>query len=427
MAIAASGHSIDLWTQPWIPWMSYMEFTLLMNGLNRRHITARTIADISIDGVCHREIVLQIFGDDLGGRILDIPRISTNHSGQIVWRDTQNGRFSVKCAYFANQKYRFKPVRDLWKMIWKPGIHPRVAIFMWQVLNGAIPTRDKLGFILDKECLFCGDEMESCIHLFRDCNVIKNLWIIGEYPIYCTNVPGETMQEYVENLVSIFPTPDRSSVINYMGYLFSAVWAERNKLLYKGSSVFLPLLLQQVAAQWKDFCISASAADPPGSTVLNPCRRVSNASIVLMTDASWKEGAAGLAAVVINGDTGRWAMRSEFTTAYSTLEAETKAVFWALQWASSEGWQEIHVLSDSLVVTQALNQGRCIPDWRFLNLSLSILDLIKGFVSCSLFYVNRSELSFVDGLAKNARISSVNASVVQGEGIPPVVPIFRSS
>ncbi|KAM6545221.1 hypothetical protein CsatB_025957 [Cannabis sativa] len=427
MAIAASGHSIDLWTQPWIPWMSYMEFNHLMNGLNRRQITARTIADISTDGVWHRELVLQIFGEDLGGRILDIPRISINHSDQIVWRDTQNGRFSVKCAYFANQKYRFNPSRDLWKMIWKPGIHPRIAIFMWRVLNGAIPTRDKLVFIHEKECLLCGDDMESCIHLFRDCNVIKTLWLMGEFPIYCTNVPGETMQEYVENLISIFPSSDRNSAINYMGCLFSVVWAERNKLFYKGNSVFLPLILQQVAVQWKDFSSSASVADVPVSTIFNPCRKVSNASIVLMTDASWKEGAAGLAAVVVNGETGRWAMRSEFTTALSALEAEAKAVLWALQWASSEGWQEIHVISYSLIVTQALNQGRCIPDWRFLNLSLSILDLINIFVSCSFFHVNRSELSFVDGLAKNARISSVNASVVQGEGIPPVVPIFRSS
>ncbi|XP_060972605.1 uncharacterized protein LOC133038460 [Cannabis sativa] len=289
MVVAGKGDSSDMWIQPWIQWLSYEEFRALMEGLNRRLITARTIADISCDGAWNRELVFQIFRGDLGQRIVEIPRILLNHHDQVVWRNHLNGIFTVKSVYCADQSFRFSPRSKIWTSIWKSDVHPWMAMFMWRVLNKVLPTRDKLHFSLDKECLLCGEGLKSCLYIFRECSAVKILWIMRDIPIFCTNIPGNNMKEYVENLLSIFPGSDRSSLINYMGCLFQNIWNARNDKLFKGSNTFFPLIHKKVSDLWNEVSNAEGAKDYVTSIPEGMQRTVGSVNIILMTDASWLE------------------------------------------------------------------------------------------------------------------------------------------
>ncbi|XP_060968682.1 uncharacterized protein LOC133036189 [Cannabis sativa] len=77
---------------------------------------------------------------------------------------------------------------------------------------------------------------------------------------------------------------------------------------------------------WMNYCDSTKASDSLVSSPSGYSRNFSAANIVLMTDASWKEGVAGLAVVMVNLSTGVWAYKLAKSSAYSALEAETKAI-----------------------------------------------------------------------------------------------------
>uniref|UniRef100_A0A803PAA5 Reverse transcriptase n=1 Tax=Cannabis sativa TaxID=3483 RepID=A0A803PAA5_CANSA len=440
LSIAASGSSIDFWRQPWIPWMEYQEFSDLMQQIRTRRYTISSIADVSIGNHWNAEIIYQIFGQDMGNLILQIPRIPNPFSDQIFWKHNQKGRFSVKSAYCIDQSWRFAPERQIWKWIWDRDIHPKISVFLWRILNEAIPTKNRLPFVRDKDCSLCGGGRENAIHLFRDCSFAKAIWLGGYYPLIIDSIPGDNMINFLESLLSSLPI-QRSELLNFAGCVFSEIWNQRNAL-HMRSSVADPLLaLQRIlnsVLELNMVCENKAkdkyslAEDPVPDTTQQVSDGQSHQPMiqvahVMFTDASWADGLAGLAAVGVDRLTACWFVNAQKSKAASALEAELQAILLALNWAVDTGWQEVHVLSDSLVAVSALNAGVGPPDWKCANIFFSIINASKKLSLCKFFYINRRLNSVADGMAKSARVAIDQAVLYQGEGIPPVVPIFFSS
>uniref|UniRef100_A0A803QFH8 RNase H type-1 domain-containing protein n=1 Tax=Cannabis sativa TaxID=3483 RepID=A0A803QFH8_CANSA len=191
----------------------------------------------------------------------------------------------------------------------------------------------------------------------------------------------------------------------------SPIWEQRNFVRVHGKSESINALMHK---------LKSAPTYTLHSGIASPCR------YVIMTDASWCGGIAGLGAVLIDTESGHWFHNSCQSKAGSAMEAETSVLLLALQHARQCGWEEIHVLSDAKMVVEAFAAGKCPLDWSFFNVSLVILDLIKLFRVCCFFYISPSSNGFVDELAKSARLSSHNAGFVQGEGVPSVIPDYLS-
>uniref|UniRef100_A0A803PE83 Uncharacterized protein n=1 Tax=Cannabis sativa TaxID=3483 RepID=A0A803PE83_CANSA len=117
VTLAAEGSSIDFWAQPWIPWLDPIGFGQLMGSLDRNTLSITTVADISTNGRWNREVVTDVFGADIGRKIMEIPRIPLHHHDQVVWKGNENGIFSVKSAYRIDQEHRFGQRRSLWRWV----------------------------------------------------------------------------------------------------------------------------------------------------------------------------------------------------------------------------------------------------------------------------------------------------------------------
>ena len=66
----------------------------------------------------------------------------------------------------------------LW--VWKVKTTPRINFFLWQCYHSSIPIKEVLGsrgFNLDDTCELCGRDTETIIHVQRDCNVARNIWM----------------------------------------------------------------------------------------------------------------------------------------------------------------------------------------------------------------------------------------------------------
>uniref|UniRef100_A0A803NTT8 Reverse transcriptase domain-containing protein n=1 Tax=Cannabis sativa TaxID=3483 RepID=A0A803NTT8_CANSA len=333
LAMAADGSLVDAWRQPWIPWLNHEEFGQLMEQLRRNRFTFQTLADLSNGTAWNEEIVFQVFGETMGKRITEIPRLPPNHKDQVIWKENKSGVFSVKSAYWVDQGHRMNPKKDILKWIWKGEMHPRLSVSLWRFLNEAIPTRNKLPFVEDKECLLCGLEQETCLHIFRDCEVSRALWISGIFPLTIGNFPGSSMIEFVELVMKTIPIGIRPNFLMHMARVFEEIWRLRNGIIFKGGQPNLSLSIMRVRKNYGEFMSMTERVEPtPMPLPQSPCSFTRDFEVVLVTDAAWSEGSAGLAAVLINIIDGSWMYKVERAAAGSALEAETKAIWMAISW-----------------------------------------------------------------------------------------------
>ena len=60
--------------------------------------------------------------------------------------------------------------------IWKTNIHTWLEMLLWRVASGILPTMDLLAQFAsegDMQCVVCGHEMESTIHVLWDCSLAR--------------------------------------------------------------------------------------------------------------------------------------------------------------------------------------------------------------------------------------------------------------
>ncbi|XP_060960792.1 uncharacterized protein LOC133031327 [Cannabis sativa] len=398
MSLAADGSAINFWTQPWIPWLEGEEFLQLMQSLKSRRFTVKRGVDVSIGNTWNKEMIIQIFGQVMGSRILEIPRLPISSKDKVVWKNKRNGNFSVKSAYGVDQSFRFAPKKEVWKWLWESDLHPRIAITVWRVLNDAMALRSKLQFVKEKDCVLCDNGVETSLHLFRDCSFAKSLWFSTLIPILIDRIPGDDMFQFLENLVAINANEARTRVNK--SFLDHSSYSSREENSdMKGNAIRNgPGVLLQLYAP--------------------------RAEHIICTDASWLKGTAGLAAVAFHKENRGWAYLTQQITAITPLEAEIRAIQMALEWALDNDWKEIHILSDCQQATEAFQKKQCPADWKTFSVSLVVLELINQFSSCNFFFIKRCSNVYADGLAKSARLAALDPGIVLGEGIPPVIPTY---
>ncbi|KAF4375119.1 hypothetical protein F8388_017265 [Cannabis sativa] len=84
----------------------------------------------------------------------------------------------------------------------------------------------------------------------------------------------------------------------------------------------------------------------------------------LVTDASWKEGRAGIAVGSQDRQTGKWYWSAKALDADSAMEAEASAVLWAMQLGSECGFRSIAVASNALLLVQTMVNRKLPPCWK---------------------------------------------------------------
>ncbi|KAM6578537.1 hypothetical protein CsatB_030374 [Cannabis sativa] len=99
--IITSGEDIDIWWQPWIPWLGYDEFRDLMENIRSKAPCLRCVADLMYRRNRNWNIgyLRFLFGEDLGDRIAGIQIVKSEEADMLIWKDSISGSYSVKGAY----------------------------------------------------------------------------------------------------------------------------------------------------------------------------------------------------------------------------------------------------------------------------------------------------------------------------------------
>lgn len=74
---------------------------------------------------------------------------------------------------------------QVFKAIWRLGVHERARMFVWQALRGEVLTnaeRKRRHLSGSDECAHCPGQAETLLHIFRDCVKSRALWLRFKSP-----------------------------------------------------------------------------------------------------------------------------------------------------------------------------------------------------------------------------------------------------
>uniref|UniRef100_A0A803PNP5 Reverse transcriptase n=1 Tax=Cannabis sativa TaxID=3483 RepID=A0A803PNP5_CANSA len=410
--IPGRGDTIDLWSQPWVPWLNFTEFRELLEGIRGRFPSLKTVADISLNGnEWNHEMLIDMFGPHVGELIGKINRLPIHCNDMLIWKNAQDGMFTTKRAYAESMELVGGQRNKQWATIWDGNLHPRVSMTLWRVFSGAIPVKGKLNFLTDKGCCLCDSEMESIKHLFWDCPFARALWFSGPFPVGSRDSGHQGLSDIVCESGVQLKGEDRVNFFTFVGCLFDTIWYSRNSSIFKSNKVDIMQARLKMLQRMEDLLSAQRSAQRADHGRTIPTARVweipSDTQGLLITDASWKEGKAGIAVGCQDRQSGKWLWSAKRIEAASAMEAEASAIFWALQLSRESGFRSIAIASDALLLVQALIMRRLPPCWKTRTMATKIWSLLEEFQKCTLLHFKRSDNIYADNLAKSVRCNDL--------------------
>ena len=99
---------------------------------------------------------------------------------KIFWRYEPRGNFTVRSAYEALCQLDSNDTDTAWKLAWTWKGPQAVRIFLWQALHAKLKTKEELSkrhIPISIGCERCGAPIEDIIHVLRDCQCLKRVWL----------------------------------------------------------------------------------------------------------------------------------------------------------------------------------------------------------------------------------------------------------
>ncbi|PWA69631.1 hypothetical protein CTI12_AA297550 [Artemisia annua] len=311
------------------------------------------------------------------------------------------GRFSCKSAYFlaleADEDMVPNAISEdsieFWRAVWKARVPGKVKLFMWRACNNYVPTIDNLQSRRLKHtssCTHCGETTENLVHVMFKCSAAKEVWDRCSLGCFYDTQGAVNFHDFCRVILENFPAKWEVFMMILWG-----LWTRRNKHFHgqlngregKVEEVAKVVLSDYQKENHRGIISSTNGVHNTHTTVwLRP-----NAQhIKINCDVAWQieSGKAGLGFVArdYNGEVLFSGTRLEWY-ASSPLEAEAKAVHWAMIHALNRGYSNVIFETDSLCLVKALHNKIVLPEIASL-----FSEILSRFNDCKWSFVKREEL-----------------------------------
>ena len=174
------GVSINIWQDPWLC-LNKQERPM---GPPSGHSVDLCVADLLVDGGKHWDRQkLQLLLPAYEEKMLCIKPSLIGAQDKLIWLGRKGGEYSVKSGYYVAVEEEPDTRRNdagfNWKRnVWALDCAPKVKLFAWKLLKGAIPVGERLlerHIEVDPRCKRCGNN-ESITHLLFQCQFAQKVW-----------------------------------------------------------------------------------------------------------------------------------------------------------------------------------------------------------------------------------------------------------
>ena len=356
-------------------------------------------------GLWNVELIIQLFGHQNCLTILanvQPPREEAERD-KLIFSDSTSGDFSVKLAYkritHNNQAAHINRVCNL---IWKKGdVLPRIRVFFWKLMHGALPLAKILASRIsrgDPTCAVCKQGEEDVMHLLFSCPFARGCWLLGPLALRTDTLP-QTISSILEMLDQQMTEEVWTNAANQAW----AIWRCRNEMVYEGQVPTFDrfkLFLNKVCMETR---IAAAAGKNCGSGAgvvldlnLNPDK-----ACCCKIDGSWKPPWRGGLGFIVEEGHELKGYRAAPSYVCCPIQAEAVALRDAILFVKEQGILSCTFYTDNeyLVVTCSTVQPPLEADWRAYKEINEIWCLLRdNDYDCKHF--PRSQNVMADNLAK---------------------------
>ena len=203
----------------------------------------------------------------------------TGSPDKLIWLGTKSGEFSTKSGYYT----AIEPMGDglvphvgadfSWKKhIWDLDVAPKIKLFSWKLIKGAIPVGERLNdrhVQVNPLCKIFGGS-ESITHLFFHCHYAQKVWRLA--PFLC-EMDSSRMVYLVANCTSItdrlcLPPAGVTSGSLTLRILWN-IWKAWNKFVFEGVLITPKDSLSVAISLAREWSL-AKTKDPPLSRRVRP-------------------------------------------------------------------------------------------------------------------------------------------------------------
>jgi hypothetical protein len=180
-----SGSKVQIWRDNWLP---RGNLKVIGKSSNSRIRWVSDLIDPSTK-LWKEDLVRKLFHEADADYILRIKLPSFTGNDYLAWHHERNGIFSVKSAYklasdiqsgasIAGTSTNDPGKRDMWNLVWKAKVPPKVKVFGWKLATNSLGVQDhrcKRKMDIVPTCNICGVEPETRHHAMIECTKAKAL------------------------------------------------------------------------------------------------------------------------------------------------------------------------------------------------------------------------------------------------------------
>lgn len=382
-----------------------------------------TVADLMCSGGLqwNREriqLILPFYED----RILSIKQSVTGAPDRLMWLGTKTGEYSVKSGYYTaveddafGAEAFMDPNFNWTREVWNLDCAPKVKLFAWKVLKGALPVGERLverHVPVDPQCKRCGCT-ESITHLLFHCPFARKVWRLAPLvnEVECSGMI-DLVASWKDMCANRCLPPSGITTGPLFLWIIWNLWKSRNRFVFEGfysspEDVLTAAIV--VAREWSTER-KQEKVSTKGRIRLDQQRPFN--TIVVKTDAAWDalRQAAGLGWFLqSNSQNKTYKERVEFVS--SPLMAEALALRIAVLTCRRLKMKRVCFESDSAQLIKIVNSGSGALDLH--GVASDIISCIPAFVSVCFVWIPRERNTDADLLAKSA-LNAPGQFVVDG-------------
>lgn len=176
-----NGEKIKIWGNKWLPIPSSFRVQSPPKILSE-NATVKEL--LTVNGGWNPSLISEIYWEDKGKNILNIPLGKTMQEDKLLWAHIENGKFTVKSVYFITLQSKMDSkgsssqiLNRKWKKLLGLSVPENVKNFLRWAHNNSLPTKDSLHYrkiTSDPLCPICKQEAETVIYLVWDNYSAKN-------------------------------------------------------------------------------------------------------------------------------------------------------------------------------------------------------------------------------------------------------------
>jgi hypothetical protein len=263
-----NGHSVNIWEDNWLVYQNGYKIITPQAGHN--NITkVKDIMTFQPNKCWNHDLIDQIFLPFEGTLIKQIPLIMEPIDDQLMWPHSKQGTYTVKSGYnLLNQwKEAERPGsangnahNELWKKLWTLHTVPRHKVFLWRVLQGAIPVRSMLnikGVQCNILCPRCLEKEETIDHAFMKCQFASRIWFGSKLGVNFNN----NQIGFIEWLTHAINNLNKED-ISYVAAIAYSIWFARNQQVFNLTCIDDDHVINCVNLSIQDYTSALNSLNP---------------------------------------------------------------------------------------------------------------------------------------------------------------------